>query len=102
LWYLHFLDVLDFARNPAPQDLDEGQRLETVLMVLGFGHTAVMIITAVVFLIWLYRSYANLQALWTEGHTYAPGWAVGYYFIPILNLFRPCQVMQETWKGSDP
>jgi hypothetical protein len=36
------------------------------------------------------------------GLKYSPGWAVAYYFIPILSLFRPLQVMRETWKASDP
>ncbi len=31
---------------------------------------------------------------------FSPGWSVGYYFIPILHLFRPYQAMKETWKIS--
>jgi hypothetical protein len=34
------------------------------------------------------------------GLRFSPGWAVGAFFIPILNLFRPCQVMSEVWRGS--
>jgi hypothetical protein len=37
-----------------------------------------------------------------QGPPYAPGWAVGYFFIPILNLFRPYQVAKEVAEGSDP
>jgi hypothetical protein len=33
--------------------------------------------------------------------TYSSGWAVGYFFVPLLNLFRPYQVMQEIWKASE-
>ncbi len=24
------------------------------------------------------------------------------FFVPILNLFRPCQIMKEIWAGSNP
>ena len=30
------------------------------------------------------------------------GWAIGPWFVPILNLFRPWQIAVETWEGSDP
>lgn len=29
-----------------------------------------------------------------------PGWAVGYYFLPIVNWFRPYQGMKEIWQYS--
>ncbi len=31
---------------------------------------------------------------------FTPGWSVGYYFIPFLNLWRPYQAMKEIWKAS--
>jgi hypothetical protein len=51
---------------------------------------------------WVHRTYRNLPSLGASDLNYSPGWAVGYYFIPILNLFRPYQVMRETWQASDP
>ena len=30
------------------------------------------------------------------------GWAAGYFFIPIMNLWKPYQAMKEIWQGSDP
>lgn len=59
-------------------------------------------ITAVFFLLWTYRSYRNLSALSGRDLRFSPGWAVGWYFVPIMNLFRPYQVMKEIWEGSDP
>jgi hypothetical protein len=29
-------------------------------------------------------------------------WAIAYWFIPIVNLFRPKQVVNDIWRGSDP
>jgi hypothetical protein len=63
---------------------------------------AVLITTAVLFLVWTYRAYRNLLAFGASELTTSPGWAVGSWFVPILNLFRPYQVMKEIWRGSDP
>ncbi len=31
---------------------------------------------------------------------FTPGWSIGYYFIPILTLWKPYQAMKEIWKAS--
>jgi hypothetical protein len=62
----------------------------------------VYIATSLVFLMWLHRVYRNLQALGVLGLKYSPGWAVGGFFVPFLNLVRPFQVVKEIWKASDP
>lgn len=60
-----------------------------------------LIAAAIFFLIWLYRAYKNLKPLNANPDT-TPGFAVGSFFIPILNLFRPFQTFQEMWRESDP
>src|SRR5918997_1460259 len=30
------------------------------------------------------------------------GWSIGAWFVPILNLIRPKQLMDDTWRASDP
>jgi hypothetical protein len=58
--------------------------------------------TVVLFCMWMYRSYRNLQDMGVEGLEYSPGWAAGSFFVPILNLFRPFQIAQEMWRASAP
>ena len=48
---------------------------------------------------WIYRATANAHAL-SDEMTVSPGLAVGSYFIPILNLFKPFQGMKEAWLAS--
>src|SRR5690606_25719047 len=31
---------------------------------------------------------------------HSPGWAVGYWFLPIINLIRPYQIVRELWYRS--
>lgn len=58
--------------------------------------------TIVAFLMWFHRVHRNLASLGNRSLKYSPGWAVGGFFIPFLNLVRPFQVMVEVWHGSDP
>lgn len=62
----------------------------------------VFVSTAVTFLMWIHRSYSNLVALNVQSLTSTPGWAVGYWFIPILCLFKPLKIVNEIYHSSDP
>ncbi|HEX7119818.1 MAG TPA: DUF4328 domain-containing protein [Longimicrobiales bacterium] len=57
--------------------------------------------TAIVFLMWLHRAYANLGDVGARVTRFSPGWAVGYWFIPVANLIRPYQVVKEAWQRSE-
>src|SRR6185503_4209614 len=63
---------------------------------------AAYLITGVFFLIWIYRAHRNLPAIGIRKPRYSPAWAVGWFFVPILNLFRPYDVVKELWKESNP
>ena len=58
--------------------------------------------TVILFLMWMYRASQNLQVLGAQCQRFSPSWAVGWWFVPIMNLFRPYQVMAEIWRGSEP
>jgi hypothetical protein len=64
--------------------------------------TLALLPTTIVFLMWVHRAYRNLPALGAKGLEHTPGWAVGWYFVPIANLVKPYQAMAETWRNSDP
>jgi hypothetical protein len=70
--------------------------------ILGILHIGLYLATVIVFLCWFYRVHANLPALGARDLTYTSGWAVGFWFVPILNLYRPVQIAQEIWRNSDP
>lgn len=74
------------------------------------------LITIIFFAVWINRSCKNawlfqsadrqgmpsLRALGSNSMTITPGWAVGYYFIPIVNLWRPYTAMREIRDASGP
>lgn len=90
--------VIDGVPPPAEELLANDERL----FQLGIVALLEYVLTAIVFLSWVYRVHANAHALGAEGMQYTPGWAVGWYFVPIANLFRPFQVMRETFQASHP
>ena len=62
---------------------------------------AAYVLTAIVFLIFFHRAYSNLAVLGPGEQRWKTGWSVGSWFIPFLNLFRPKQIANDIWRGSD-
>lgn len=73
---------------------------DTRQSVIGFIHVLTYFITAVVFGRWIYRMNANARALGANYMTFTPGWAVGWYFVPVACLWKPYQAMREIWRAS--
>jgi heme/copper-type cytochrome/quinol oxidase subunit 2 len=65
-------------------------------------YAIIYVICIVFYLMWLYRARGNLPALGVTDARWSPGWSVAWWFIPIMSLFRPYQVVKETWQASDP
>ena len=49
---------------------------------------------------WIYLTNANAHAFGTGEMSISPGWAVGWFFVPIANLFKPYEGVKETWQVS--
>ena len=58
--------------------------------------------TGLAFLDWLYQARINLRAFGARRLDYTRGWALGGFFVPLLQLWRPFSVVREVWKASDP
>jgi hypothetical protein len=56
----------------------------------------------VFFFIWNYRVYKNLFSLRADQIRFSPAGAIGWYFCPIINLWKPFQAMQDIQRGSAP
>ena len=72
---------------------------EAIVALVGLG---LIVITAIVFLTWIYRAHKNLGALGARNLDFTSGWAVGWFFIPIMNLVRPYQIAEEIRAASNP
>jgi len=71
-----------------------------LLGLAGVVQGASILFCAATFLPWWHRAYGNLGPLqWGTRRTSA-GWAVGGFFVPLLNLVLPYQAGLEIWNGS--
>ena len=70
--------------------------------VIAILNAFVILIGMIAFLVWIHRVRANLPALGIADARWGPGWAIGWWFIPIMNLFRLFQMVKEIWQASGP
>lgn len=61
---------------------------------------AIIVVSGVLILRWIHRANWNARALGAQGLTFTPGWCVGWYFVPLVSLWKPYQAMQEIWKAT--
>ncbi len=88
-------------RGPGNISPAEWNRSDARIGAAGLVELLLFVVAVVLFLRWLHRCYRNLVELDTENMRFTPGWAVGYWFIPILNLWRPKQILDDLWRGTD-
>lgn len=70
--------------------------------VIGGIQVLLFLVTAIVWLAWFSRAYRNLPALGARNLRFKPGWAIGAWFVPFLNLVRPKAITDDIWRASDP
>ena len=67
---------------------------------IGFTQFGIYIVTGIVFLVWVYRANRNARALGAQDMRFTPSWSVGWFFVPIMSLWKPFQAMREIWQAS--
>lgn len=71
--------------------------------VLGVLQVIVVLGSGIITLRWIHRANWNARALGATGLTYTPGWSIGWYFIPVMNFWKPYGAMKQIWQASaDP
>lgn len=78
---------------------DDMIRLWEALPLVGWLLVAIFVVMVVMISMWLYRAAKNARSIRPRMET-SPGWAVGWYFIPVANLWKPYQAMAEIWRIS--
>ncbi|MFK7758176.1 MAG: DUF4328 domain-containing protein [Flavobacteriales bacterium] len=89
---LELLEQFNLGYQPSNSELESNDNREMIIGILAF---IMQIVGAIVFIRWFRRAYYNLSIHTTTQHS--EGWAAGAWFVPILNLFRPYQIMSEMW-----
>ena len=64
--------------------------------IIAIAYMLAYVISGIMFIRWFRRAYYNLH-LKVSGLNHSEGWAAGYWFVPIANLYRPFQIMKEMY-----
>lgn len=65
--------------------------------IIGIIQFVAYITSVVLFLMWFRRAYGNLHRVGLTYLKYNEPMAIWAWFIPIISLFRPVQIMNEIW-----
>lgn len=60
-----------------------------------------VLLTGLVFAAWLLVATRNSRA-WGSPVRHGAGWALGAWFVPFLNLWRPKHMVDDVWRASHP
>ena len=88
------------TNQPPRAETDPISLRDIIELLLGLLNLVIFITTVVFFCMWTHRANRNARALGATHLQFTPGWAVGWFFIPIANLWKPRQVMREIWHAS--
>lgn len=67
--------------------------------IIGTLYSIAYIISGITFIMWFRRAYFNLHQR-VKNLSFAESWAAGSWFVPILNLYRPFQIMKELYEET--
>jgi hypothetical protein len=67
--------------------------------IIAIIDVIVNIISGVTFILWFRRAYFNLHQK-TDNLLHTEGWAAGCWFVPVLNFYRPFQIMKELFQRT--
>lgn len=86
-------DLLTSFQNGQMFSDDTINANDTREQIIGIIMAIVNIISIITFVQWFRRAYFNLNQRIKCSHK--EGWALGSWFVPIVSLFRPYQIMKE-------
>jgi hypothetical protein len=69
---------------------------------IALTQIACAVLVAAVFVPWLHQARANVRALGARRLRFGREWTYLAFAIPVLNAYRPYQVVSEIWRSSDP
>ncbi|MDQ3073123.1 MAG: DUF4328 domain-containing protein [Bacteroidota bacterium] len=93
-------DLLHTAANGGEISMETANANDIRERVIGIVYAVIYIITAVTFIQWFRRAYFNLHQK-VSHLRHNEGWAAGSWFVPIINLYRPYQIMRELYEETE-
>lgn len=68
--------------------------------IVVYSSLGIYLFSAILIGRWIYFANENAHCLSEREMRFTPGWAVGWYFVPFANFWKPYQAMKEIWLTS--
>ncbi|MGZ4074372.1 MAG: DUF4328 domain-containing protein [Bacteroidia bacterium] len=94
--YLQY-QLLSGVKNGIAVTPDVANANDSRQQMIVLVNALLLITSSILFLVWIYRAYENLYSLKINHLSCTPGWAVGYWFVPVISLFKPYVIVKEIW-----
>lgn len=92
-------DLLQTAANGGEISTESVTSNDNREQAIGIIQLIVFVLSAITFIQWFRRAYFNLH-LRVNHLSETEGWAAGCWFVPIVNLYRPYQIMKELFQET--
>lgn len=92
-------DLLKSIQNGGAVTIEEANANDNRELIIAILNMIVFIISAITFIRWFRRAYYNLHQL-VSSLSHTEGWAAGAWFVPIVSLYLPYQIMKELYKKT--
>ena len=99
---VQMVGLLDRIKSGEAVTFEEADALDVRMFRIGLLQGLGVLIAGIPFVMWFRRAYRNLGALGVRLLRFKPGWAVGAWFVPIMNLARPKSIANDIWRATDP
>jgi len=111
IWVVLILDVVSFVSSyyqyTLLQAIANGNNFpvetltanDTRERFIALAYLVAFIISAITFVEWFRRAYYNLHQK-VSHLSHSEGWAAGSWFVPIINVYRPYQIMKELYRET--
>jgi uncharacterized protein DUF4328 len=97
---LELLQAMDLGAFESQEAMEAAAEAnDTRQQIVGIFQFVVFITAGVLSLKWIHRACFNARVR-AKYMQFTPGWAVGWYFIPIANFWKPYQAMKEIWENT--
>ncbi|MEM7012995.1 MAG: DUF4328 domain-containing protein [Verrucomicrobiota bacterium] len=99
-WMFQSTSGVDFE-NLTEEKAATIELTSSVTIGVGALQTLILIACIIIWCFWKSRVVKNAFAFGANWIRVTPGWAVGFYFIPIAHWFKPFQAMNDAWRASE-
>jgi hypothetical protein len=95
LWRVVLMD------HPAQASAGAWDQVDLLGSLAALAQVGSLLVCGVLFVVWLYRAHRS-DRMDSRMLKHGSGWAIGAWFVPILNLWRPRQMVLDVRRGAWP